>query len=410
MIETLAEQPPEINEQQLDREQRIRTDTETWLAETLNGSMHTRFEFSFDGQELRGEDGGALRKIFQDSIEVAQIMASRNPGLLFELRRRLIESEELDDMESMAKGNLLTDEGKAANTIVVVSDFPPELKNEDDDVGGYNVNRQQTMLRLITLEKSGKISITTQSLDQSDRQGLEAIYKVLGRQPQPGELLGQRVKLTLNGQKPSKLVDQLTDTYDQALSRRYSGEWHAGIRQAPGQRAIDTYKFARSQTDLIDWFTEVKLADPAGAEKYRYKLAATISARYEGRADQSAKKFRITQGEFIPEAFISVASIARNQNLMMEMEREGMKAAQKGKVFSGCGSSASAEGESSSSTEGQFNELGYGNGTKFDANGKCEFTSKKCPKCHKKNVKTTIIKVGNKKHISGACGCNEISG
>jgi hypothetical protein len=42
-----------------------------------------------------------------------------------------------------------------------------------------------------------------------------------------------------------------------------------------------------------------------------------------------------------------------------------------------------------------------------DESGDCEFVSKECPECHKKNVKTSVKKIsGTRKQISGNCGCS----
>lgn len=38
----------------------------------------------------------------------------------------------------------------------------------------------------------------------------------------------------------------------------------------------------------------------------------------------------------------------------------------------------------------------------------CSFVSKECPICHKKNVRTTISRIGKKSYIRGSCGCSKI--
>lgn len=395
----LAEQPLQNHQyERLDQESRIRTDTETWLAETLNGSMRTSFEFSFDGEELYGEDGGELTEVFDNAIQEAQIIAHENPSLLFELRRRIIERGELEDMKAMALGDLQTDDGQPANTIVIISDFPPELMDAQEDVGGYNVNRKQTMLRIITLEENGAIRVTTQSLDRSNRQALESIYTTLGKQPEPGELLSQRIHLGLPAEWQPNLVNNLTDAYDNSLNEQYGGEWHAGRRPADYS---NTYDFARNQHDLVDWFTTEKLTDSVAAEKLRYKLAATAKARYDryvGQQNKSEPKL----GTLKYESFISIKAIVGGQNLFMELEREGRRAASRGETFSGCGSSVSAEADSLS-TEEHSKALGYGNKSKSKSDDDCEFISKECPSCHTKNVKTVVTK----NRISGSCGCSK---
>jgi hypothetical protein len=402
---TTAEQPLMYQQhEQLNHELRVRTDTTTWLAEVLNGNMRTSFEFSFDGQEFYGEDGGALTSVFDDAVLEAEIIVQQNPNMYFELRRRLIERDELDDMKAMALGELHTDDGKPVNTIVVVSDFPPELMGAQEDVGGYNAKRKQTMLRVITLEDDGTIRVTTQSLDGSNRQALEAIYAGLGKQPKEGELLSQRVHLSESARRQPEVINSLTAVHDDSLKVQYGGEWYAGRRPADYR---NTYEFACKQYDLIEWFTREKCANPVGAERLRFKLAATATARYERLIRENAKPEPIP-GMVPPQALVSVDRIAAQQPLMMELERESARAARQGKTFSGCGASAKAEETGSSSVEAQLSELGYGNKVEFNADGDCEFRSKKCPECGTKDVWTKVRKLTKTKtHISGDCGCSK---
>jgi hypothetical protein len=383
MGETLvAEQPPQNQERAINRELRARTDTTTWLAEVLNGSMRTRFEFSNNGYELFGEDGEALRTIFDNAIDDARTLKSE---LSFETRRRLIEREELGDMEAMARGELVDEAGNRVNTIVVPSDFPAELAEAHKDIGGYNVRRKPTMLRIITLEPDGSISITTQSLDRSDRQALESIYHALGRQPEPGELLGQRIYLSLSNNHQTKLADNLTQVYDDSLTQRFGGKWHAGIKQSLYKNSTGTYEFACAQRDLVDWFTNQKLANPTAAEKYRYDLAATAKARYERRNNPYEGRF-MPGTKTIP-SVVTYRSVVGGLGLEQEMRREGQKAAEKGEIFSGCGGSvekkASAYSQTANyklvsnyqiATKYQLSELGYGNTTASDKYGSLTFT------------------------------------
>jgi hypothetical protein len=391
----------------LDHELRVRTDTVTWLAETLNGNMRTSFEFSFDGHEIYGEDGGAMTPVFDNAIQSAEIIVQQNPSLWFELRRRIIERGELDDMKAMVRGELLTDDGEPVNTIVVPSDFPPELMDASEDVGGYNSSRKQTMLRIITLEANGMIKVATQSLDGSNRRALEAIYATLGKQPEPGELLPQRINLNIPAEWQPKLIDTLTDAHDDSLHEQFGGEWHGGRRPADYR---NTYDFANSQHDLVDLFTAEKLVDPVMAEKLRYKVAATAKARYERFLSQEDEFEAIMLGSISPEALISVEKIVQGQTLHRELEREGHKAAVRGDVFSGCGDTVEAEGESMTVGE-QLAQLGLGNKIQT-GDDDCEFVSKQCPECGDKDVLTTVrsvtVKGVKKKHITGSCGCDVV--
>jgi hypothetical protein len=395
-MQVTAEQLPTTQIPELNQELRISTDTATWLAETLHGSMQTKFEFSFDGQELRGEDGGSLDEIFDDAIEEAWAMAEWNPSLLFELRRRLIEREELDDMYQMV-------EGKRPNTMIVISDFPPELMDATEDVGGYNVNRQPTMMRVITAGKNGILSITSQSLDGSNRKALEAIYAAMGEPVQEGELLSQRIHRDLPADWQDNLAGNLTEVYDASLTEQHGSEWYAGISQQPDRNILNTYDFVLGQQDLIEWFTKEKMADPAGAEKHRYKLAATAKARHE-RYLRSQNSPEPVSGLVSHNSFVTVDSIANAQVLVRELVREERRAAARGEVFSGCGSTVSTEESLDGSNGDQLDSLGYGNKSKSKSNDEdCEFISRECPQCHAKNVKTRVTKT----HITGSCGCSK---
>lgn len=373
-MEVLAE-PLRLERPEVDRELRIRTDTTTWLAETLHGSMRTSFEFNFDGQELRAEDGSSLNDIFDESIAEAKTITESNPSMLFELRRRLIERDELDDMYKMINGEL-------PNTMVVISDFPPELMNAKEDVGGYNANRQQTMMRVITLGENGKLRITTQSLDGSDRQALEAIYAGLTEPVQEGELLSQRIYRDMSPQHQENLTDNLTKVYDDSLTQEKGGEWHAGISQRPDRNIVNTYDFARAQTDVMEWFVGEKLADSAGAEKLRYKLAATVGARHK-RYLKASQSSQTAPGRVSYESLVNVDSIASSMGLQYELNREEKQAIARGEEYSGCGFTAKAEdGSDGLSGNDILDSLGYGNKSGSGGRDKLGSLKFKCPKGH----------------------------
>ena len=386
-METLAEQPINYVHTELNREHRHRTDTATWLAETLNGSMRTHFEFSYDGADFIGEDGGSASEIFNSAIEVARLMVRENPSLMFELRRRLIERRELDDMHAMVKGDL-------PNTMITISDFPPELMDANEDVGGYNIRRQQTMLRVITHEEDGKIHVTTQSLDGSNRQALEAIYKTMSEVAEPGELLSQKMYCSLPSRWQPQLINNLTTVYDRELSTQFGGQWHAGIPKSLNPNVVDTYEFAESQHDLIEWFTSEKMADSTGAEKLRYKLAATVAERYEAHLRFLAGKSHEITGNpktninAMPYISPTRAIFGYQKNLQQEMNGASRRASASGKSFSGCGASVKAVNDNYS-TEDQLSGAGYGN--KAGEKAKIPQTIK-CPECKQPSPKEKVIK------------------
>src|SRR4051812_22087535 len=94
--EMVAEQP-QVH-QDFDRYMRTYNDTTTWLAETLDGSMRTPFEFHFDGHDIIAADGSSMRTVLDDSLKDAQRIAQERSSLAFELRRRQLELDEYHDI------------------------------------------------------------------------------------------------------------------------------------------------------------------------------------------------------------------------------------------------------------------------------------------------------------------------
>lgn len=347
-MERVAEQPVGFR-QNFDQHQRDYDDVTTLFAEMLNGSMRTPFEFSSDGQELYARDGSTMRTVFEESLESADDIADRHPNLCFEVRRRRQEIDEHYDMLKMVRGEL-------PNTMVVVSDFPAELMDAAEDVGGYNVTRKQTMLRVLAWD-GRTMRMYSQSLDQSNRRGLEDIYASLGHQPRVGELLGQRLHLQLEATaEQDLLVDRLMAVYDRSLSKQFGGAWYAG---RPDVSRLNTYDFVRQQRDLI----QLALQQQRYGQLDVYSVAATLEARFH-------------RNIAVQPADVIVQYLDPFHNLQQEMILASTRARTMGRVFSGCGVSVgSAQGEPGLGD--QLAEGGYGNQTdretsyKFDKRMYC---------------------------------------
>lgn len=363
-----AAQPTELLT--LNREVRARNDAETWLAEVLDGNMRTPFEFTFDGRELYAADGGACRPIFENALKDAQTFARTNPNLSFEVRRRQKELEEYYDMLAMARGEL-------PNTMVVVSDFPPELMDATEDVGGYNVQRKQTMLRVLTW-RDGKMTMVSQSLDQSDRRALEAIYRHLGVECEAGELLGQRIYLDAASERQEFLVDELMGVYDRSLQESRGGVWYGGRRAV---RPQNTYDFVCQQADLVTVLADEFLKGSYDSEIV-YAVAAAVRKRYIG---QTAIPVLHDTVYFDP--------YVAKQLLRQEIVEAAAEAKSEGIRFSGCGVSVGA----SLNTEGQLSTNGYGNRTNSETN----YSFNKKTYCR---VCQAPPKKGENKKMCGPCG------
>ncbi len=354
-MKILSETLPNQRLEQFNPEIRNREDISTWLAEVLDGSMRSEVRYWYDGQDLRAEDGSQLAPIFEDALAVAGEIADKRPDLAFELRRRKEEMSEYQDMLAMARGD-------AMNTMIVVSDFPEELMDSRTDVGGYNVARKQTMLRVITRnEETNEISMITQSLDRSDRVALERIYNYMGMSPRPGELLGQRIYAKLQQGQQEELVDRLTEVYDQSLQDRLGGDWHTG-RSSDDKR--NTLGFVRMQKDLLSAY----LLGEA-TEHNQLNLAAAMTYRF--------KQKNQNRSIYISEVSRTSVPLA----VAIELELAGRQAVAEGMVFSGCGASIGGSSGLDSLIAG-----GYGNKTDIETVGPTDQygpLSFECPKGHR---------------------------
>lgn len=331
-------------------EKRRQDDIITWLAEVLPGTMATEIEYSLHGEDLFTADGQKVGEIFDDAIKAAQYLPIE---LAFELRRRRIEKDEYKDMVRMARGELVDPRtGKKANTIVVTSDFPPELMHESEDVGGYSGKRKTTMNRVITLTKEG-IKITTLSLDGSNRKALEGMYEHCGYKAQPGELLGQRMYLSLNVNEQEKLPYVLRGMYDTSLAEQFGGTWNGG-RSEGDQR--NTYDFIWENYDLISHYLSTTTSFTGGSAEY--SLAAAMTQRFNNKEQQK---------RIHPSNFSAVQTAA----LQSELQSAAAIAMLNGETFSGCG--ASISGGNTEGAQGGLLAMGYGNLSVQDRYGPLKF-------------------------------------
>lgn len=376
-METLAATQNELSDQ--DRERQIYIDLLTQFSELVDGNMRTDFDLELAGDDLIGEDGRGLDKITKDALDEAKQIALGTPELSGEPRRRRHEREEFEQVLAMAKG-------EGTNTLIVISDFPQELMKATKDVGGYNVSRKQTMLRVFIRPPVGRIRMFSQTLDGSNRQALEAIYKNYNQIPEQGELLGQRIPVELNPYEQENVVNQAVGVHDTNLADQFGGEWYAGRR--PGD-IRNTYEFVSRQYDLIEACVKLQ-KDNLLDDRTMYDVAATMQKRFD--LEQRGN--------------ISTAPREQVVNLHAfyhEIQIIGDEARWEGKSFSGCGVTLRPDG-TDGSTENNLELAGYGNKSNT---ADCEFISKECPMCHAKNVKTTSKRRNGKLHVEGECGCKK---
>ncbi len=352
MAETLAINTEYIKQEW--REKPLRYDLRTQFAELVNGSMRTDFELRLVGDDLIGEDDRGLREIANKGLAEAKVMAKLNPKLWFGVRRCGFEADEIDEAIAMARGD-------GPNTMIIESDFPQELMAATEDVGGYNVVRKQNMQRVLIRGSNGVVHMYSQSLDGSNRQALEAIYANFGIEPEPGELLPQRIRVDLPETQQSTLIDDLTAIYDRNLASQFGGAWYAGRRQTDYR---NTYEFVCQQSDLIEECVRLEKLGWLNS-KFMYNVAAEMNKRF------LASEHNIIQT-------VSRLTTASPAVLHHQLEQAGAEARQMGLAFSACGVTLRAEGIDNS-TENQMDLAGYGNKSGEDKYGPLTF---KCEKGH----------------------------
>jgi hypothetical protein len=369
-MEALALKPEYFDTEE--RRLQARYDLQTQFSELVDGSMHTELELSFDNIDLYGPDGRSLNEVTLNGLKAAKKKAKADPNLWFGVRRAGLEREERNEALEMARG-------KGPNTMMVLSDSPPELEDATEDIDGYNVTRRQTMKRIYVRQPNGVVRMHTQSLDSSNRQALEAIYDDCGFKPEPGELLGQRIRIDLTPEEQELVDAKTTGIYDQSMTEQFNEEFYAGRRPADYR---NTYDFVCKQQDIIETFVELQLAGQL-SDSLMYSAAATMQKRFEDER----------------KGVLSITPRLNSVNIIMlfdELEINGRLARQLGKSYSACGETLRPDGFS---TEAGFEETGLGS---KDSGEDCTYISKKCPNCGTRNVKTRETKT----HISGDCGCS----
>ncbi len=327
----------EINQdyrQSFDREYRVREDFVTWAAEALDGQMRTPTSYRYDvsSNELHAEDGSALGAIFDDALVHADELIKSQPQLAFEKRRRAHELDEYHEMLELMQGD-------GPNTMIVVSDFPHELMHYPVDVGGYNVRRRQTFLRVIRRD-GDTLEMYSQTLDGSNRAALEALYDHFGEDAKPGELLGQRMHMQ-SDKTADKLTEELVGVYDRTLHKNDGGIYFAGREVVENKQ--NTYEFVLQQTDIVKHAVQEVLRGTIN-DQSMYNFAALLSQRYNNQ------QFSVPTAEMIHSSdtysgrdnMLTGPLVVQHTLLSEALTSAGHAAAAAGQTFSGCGSSFGA--------------------------------------------------------------------
>jgi len=343
------------------------TDEITEASEKLAMVMHNSFEFEMrpDG-ELYFQDG-SVGDVLRKSVVAAEEIVRHNPVFMTELIRRRIELQEYDEQRRLALG----DEGDP-DVLVVLSPLPDAVM-AGADLGAYDMERKKTLVRVYERTDTG-IRSTSLSLDQTDREGLQAIASQFGQTIHDDDgsedILAKRFwgyKAVLHD--PVKTIRR---RYDEQLERKFGGTWYGGRQDGD---VLDALSFITSQPDIIqahmarmDEISRLSLSDKNALYKEaRYNFAAALDRRRHGASSLGDGGDLSGSGD-----------AARGAGV---------------EYNSDCPDGISAPGTPGATAESAVNSI--------FAKPKKEFISKTCPMCGDKNVLTRI----EGSIISGSCGC-----
>lgn len=370
---------------------RFKNDIETFFGECLRGPMRTPLELFYNPldpeADIRSEAGEPLGPIFDESIADIEQKAANDGRYGFDVRRRRIERGEYEDMITM-----MDDED--CNTIIVRSDFPEEVRQMGYSFGGYDIERQQAYIRVL-IRQNNRLCMYSQSLDGSDRDGLEAIGAYVGHSSQSGELLGQRIKLTLDEAEQDTLIDMLTDVYDTVLQQKTGIKHYAGL-PIRATRLVDTLAFAKQQSDIVNYAVQLRSEGILSADK-QYDLVALLYERYDS----------VSRGELLPvfEARNDIGHIMLQQQMIEQQSHDaGQRAQAQGKTWNACGMTMSIPQQAG--IEDKLGEAGYGIGREKSSEDKYGPLEFQCQKGHwNKRPRNKLI--DNCKTCKIAVGCGK---
>jgi hypothetical protein len=331
-----------------------RRDEVTDMTERLTMPMETTFDFELRKGKLYSEFGTPLDDVVYGGYEDIKQKAKHRLDLAFEVVRRRLDAEEIEEVKTLEPGEKL----------VTFLPIPDDVREGKTTIDGYNRNRLKMLVRVSEREAGSHgntFSITSLSLDGSDHEAIQAAARAVGHDIPAGlsseKIVARRHRIGASeGLDAAEIAGKVRDSYDNELARTKGGRWYAGINaeELEGSYA-KAYDFVLMQTDLIDQHMaflrglESRLDGPQlhrAKEDARYNLAAALDDRRKGR---------------------TVTSIADS----------GAHAREEGRNYDGDCSTGS---NTATSVESQANSLGFKTKEEFVTN---------CPLCGEKGVKAT---------------------
>jgi hypothetical protein len=378
-LENYGQILPETRERVCDQEL-------SYLAEGVGRAARTSFVLKKEAAELIYFDRGEWKPYLETlntGYEVAQNEAKQD------FRRQFLVGRAAKDLEHHSNFKNL-EPGQKYSWYSSYADREEALYGDKfvDDCGLVSARKMGFIYQATGLE-DGSILLESQTVDNSYQEAFDAA--MLSAQDDPYADL-----------------DELTQAYDDTLMNKHGEYFFAGRRDADYKE--DAWQAIKQHQELIEYHL-TELEDIARRPVPRHELERPakehvygVWAAFKKRLDGTAWKPQSRFIEIQVQSDIAIHELPKPWYVAQEVRNAYKDFASRGEVLVGCGGSIKATGDTAdimdASPDDVFTSI-FGKGSK--GKDDCEFTSKECPVCHTKNVKTRVTKT----HISGSCGCSK---
>lgn len=222
-------------------------DEVTDAAERLRMPMEHSFSYKLIDGKLYSEFGKSIDVVVANGIADIRPKVALQPDLQFELDRRLLDQEELEEVKTLQPGEKL----------VTILPIPDAVRNGTTTIDGYDRQRMRALVRVSEHTLDGSFTIACFSLDKSDYGGLQAAAQTVEHTIADGlgseAIMAQRQRV--GGETSAKeMIDTMRAAYDIQLAKTYGGLWYAG---RPHQSSETALEFVLNQPDLVTQHTKI---------------------------------------------------------------------------------------------------------------------------------------------------------
>jgi hypothetical protein len=217
------------------------------FSEALNGRVSTEYEFGVVDGNMVADDGETFQSMMLRARRDAYELAANDPEMSFVCDRFEVELAELNDQQSMARGEV------AHNTIITFSpitvekiDKPHLLKR-----GYQRPDLVRSMVRLSFWDGT-KMHILTRSLDHSSMKLLKHAAHGIGYNFSADssiEMLAERIHTSTNLDDARAILDTICASFDQGLEAETGIASHQG---AVAPNNVDLIAFIQSHPKILE--------------------------------------------------------------------------------------------------------------------------------------------------------------